>query len=143
MGDTCRAMAAALTGVLISVSAVAEESAARGEVAIAALQCSYLAPDRDEEQRLLALGRNAAQDYIDFARSGGEPDFTYEFAHVLTNLQFDADHMPSDDFAIGALYNGLLPALDGRLAWIENNTAVTGQTPREKEFNGRNCRVLR
>ena len=115
------------------------------EIAIAALECSYLAPTGNEEQRLLALGVSSAHGYISFARDGGEPDFSVPEVGQFTNVIYHS--YPSDDFSIGSLYTHLSYSLDEYLEWAKvysplHMTHSSGK-PATAEFEKRNCSLLR
>ncbi len=114
------------------------------KIAIAALECSYLAPDGWEEGRLMTLGYESALSYISFVRNGGEPDFSMDAAGQFINVIHHS--YPNDDFSIGSFYTHLQYALDQFLDWAEIYSPQHMQHPsgkvRTAEFEIRNCRLL-
>lgn len=141
-------------GLLVSTLVVAatvhpanaqENSNASAEIAIAALECSYLAPDGWEEERLMKLGYESALAYISFVRNGGEPDFSKDAAGQFINVVHHS--YPSDDFSIGSFYTHLQYGLDQFLDWAEVYSPQHMQHPSGKariaEFEKRNCKLLR
>lgn len=139
------ALAAIVAGWWITPAQPVEATGSKlAEIAIAAMECSYLAPTGNEEQRLLALAYDSAHSYISFDRSGGEPDFSVEEVGQFTNVIIHS--YPSDDFSIGILYANLANRLDEYLEWAKvyspmHMTHSSGK-PATAEFEKRNCSLL-
>jgi hypothetical protein len=115
-----------------------EKQVKNSRLAISAFQCSFVAEDKKEQERLFQLGLNAGRDFLEFIKANPSKYEVEFFNEKVPTFWFVTDG-PTTDFVLGRIYeehkNEIYKSLPRRNMELR-------KIKKEKLYHKKNCALL-